>query len=247
MTEAEPDASAAVPAEGGPGAVGRIPGALFSPVVTFSAIARRPTWVAPLAIWIAVSLFFSLVLLPRVDFDRMIRGSLEKRGTTLPEERIQTIIERQKAIAPVLYNATAVASPVVVSLLVALVLWGAFKAFGWDLTFRQSFGATTHGFLPAVVGSLLFLPVLLRQTTVNPRTMGDLFLSNLGFLVDRQTSPSVHAILQSIDLFSLWTLVLLVIGFSTAARVSRGAAAGVIGAFWGLFVLGKAGFAAIFG
>lgn len=225
----------------------RIPGAVFSPVATFESIARRPTWIAPLVIWTAVSLSFTFVLLPRVDFDRMIRGSIEKRGTTLPEERIQSIIERQKAIAPVLYHTTAVVSPAAMSLLVALVFWGAFKAFGWDVTFRQSFGATTHAFLPAVVGSLLFLPVLLRQPSVDPRTMGDLFLSNLGFLVDRQASPAVHAILQSIDLFSLWTLGLLVIGFSTAARVSRGAAAGVIGAFWGLFVLAKAGFAAVFG
>ncbi len=247
MMDIGAEASETAPAAHDPGAIARIPGALFSPVVTFSAIARRPTFALPLVLWIAVSVIFSLALLPRVDFDRMIRGSLEKRGTTLPEARVQTIIERQKSIAPVLYNSTAVVSPVVVSLLVALVFWAAFKAFGWDLTFRQSFGATAHAFLPAVVGSLLFLPVLIRQGSVDPRTMGDLFLSNLGFLVDRQTSPSVHAILQSIDLFSLWTLALLVIGFSAAARVSRGAAAGVIGAFWGLFVLGKAGFAAVFG
>jgi hypothetical protein len=237
----------APPAGAEVGAIGRIPGALFSPVATFQSIARRPTWLPPLVLWIAVSLLFTSVLLPRVDIERMVRGQLEKRGGNVPEERVQSIVERQKAIAPVLYNVTAVVSPVVVSLVVAVVFWGAFKAFGWDLTFRQSLGAIVHAFLPAIVSVLLFLPVIVRQSSVDPRTMGDLLMSNLGFLVDRRTSPAVHSILQSFDLFSIWTIVLLVIGLSAAARTSRRAAAGVVGALWGLFVLGKAGLAAVFG
>jgi hypothetical protein len=129
--------------------------------------------------------------------------------------------------------------------LVAAVFWGAFKAFGWDLTFRQAFGVTTHAFLPGVLGSLVFIPVLLGQQSVDPTTLGDLLRSNLGFLVDRKAA-ALHAVLQSIDIFSLWTLALLVIGFATSARVSRKAAAGIIVVIWALLVLGKAGFAAIF-
>jgi hypothetical protein len=250
MTEsAEPSAPAASPGPppGEVGAVARVPGALFSPVRTFESIARRPTWLPPLLVWIAVSFAFTNVMLPRIDFDRLIRSQFEKRNVTVPEERIQTIVASQKRSAPIIYNASAVVIPVVFSLLVALVCWGAFKAFGWDLTFRQSFGATTHAFLPLVVSTLIFLPVLLRQESVDPRTMGDLLLSNLGFLVDRSSSPAVHSILQSIDIFSIWTAVLLVIGLSAAARIRRGGAAGVVIGLWVLLILIKAGFAAIFG
>jgi hypothetical protein len=70
--------------------------------------------------------------------------------------------------------------------------------------------------------------------------------SNLGFLVDSK-SAALHSILSSLDVFSFWTLALLVIGFAASARVSRKAATGVIVAIWALLVLGKAGFAAIFG
>jgi len=229
------------------GAVARIPGVFFSPVRTFESIARRPTWLAPLLLWIAVSLAFTNVMLPRIDFDRLVRSQFEKRNVSIPEERIQTIVAKQKSSAPVLYNALGVVLPAVTALVVALVCWGAFKAFGWDLSFRQSFGATTHAFLPAVLASVVFLPVIFKQDSIDPRTMGDLLMSNLGFLVDRTSSPPVHAILQSIDVFSLWTLVLLVIGLSTAARVRRGAAAGVVVTLWVLVVVIKAGFAALFG
>jgi hypothetical protein len=41
-------------------------------------------------------------------------------------------------------------------------------------------------------------------------------------------------------------LILLVIGFSLAAKVSRKSAAAVVIVVWILFVLGKVGFAALF-
>jgi len=227
------------------GSVARIPGALFSPTRTFESIARRPTWFPPLLLWTALSIVVTFLILPRIDYDRMIRGALEKRGQTLPEERVQSIIEGQKKMAPVLYGGIAVVAPTVVSLIVTLVFWGAFKAFGWDATFRQAFGATAHGFLPGVLGSLILIPVLMGRETVDPRNMGDLLRSNLGFLVD-PASKMLHSLAQSLDIFSIWSLALLVIGYSAAAKVSRKAAAGVIVTLWAVFVLAKAALAGLF-
>jgi FtsH-binding integral membrane protein len=61
-----------------------------------------------------------------------------------------------------------------------------------------------------------------------------------------RNKAALHALLQSVDLFSIWTLILLVIGFSLAAKVSRKSAAAVVIVVWILFVLGKVGFAALF-
>lgn len=225
---------------------GRIPGVFFSPVRTLESIARRPTWLLPLLLWTFVSMTVTSILIPRIDFDRMMRARLEKGGQTVPEERIQTAVAMQKRLAPILYNAIAFVTPTILSLLVAAVFWGSFKSFGWDLAYKQAFGVTTHSFLPGVLGSLIFIPVLLRQQSADPTTLGDLLRSNLGFLVDRK-SAVLHALLQSIDVFSFWTLALLVVGLAAAARVPRKTAAGVVIAVWILFVLGKAGFAGLFG
>lgn len=228
------------------GAVARIPGVLFSPTKTFESIARRPTWLAPLILWTAFSLIITAVILPRVDYDHLIRSSFERRGQTVPEDRIQSIVETQKRIAPMIYGGIAAVTPTAISLLVALVFWGAFKAFGWDATFRQSFGATTHSFVPGVLASLLLLPILIRKEMVDPQNLGDMLRSNLGFLVERDSSKVLHSALQSIDLFSFWSLALLVLGFSAAAKVSRKSAAGVILTIWLLFVAIKSGLAALF-
>jgi Yip1-like protein len=227
------------------GAMARIPGALFSPAKTFESIARRPTWLPPLVLWTIFSIAVTAVILPRVDYEKIIRASFERRGQTIPEDRLQSIVESQKRIAPKIYGAIAVVTPAIISLLIALVFWGAFKAFGWDATFQQSFGVTTHAFLPGILASVLLLPLIVRQETVDPQNLGDLLRSNLGFLVD-SSSKVLHSLAQSIDLFSFWSLALLIVGFSAAARVSRKAAAGVIVTLWLLFVLGKAGLSALF-
>ncbi len=235
----------AAPAPGGPGAIARLAGVFFSPVRTFRAIAQRPTWLAPLILWIALAVAISIALAPKIDWEKMIRAKIEKSGQTVPEERIASIVERQKRMGPIFYNVGAVVAPPLISLLVAAIFFGSFKAFGSDLSFSQSFGVTTHGFLPGVLGSLLLLPVLLRQESLDPSAVGDLLHSNLGFLVERD-SKVLHSLAQSVDLFSFWSLALFVIGFAEAARVSRGRSAGIVVTLWALFVLGKAGVAAIF-
>ena len=64
--------------------------------------------------------------------------------------------------------------------------------------------------------------------------------------MDRKANPVLHSLLQSLDAFSIWVIVLLVLGYAIAAKVSRGKAAGLVVTLWALYVLGKAGFTALF-
>jgi Yip1 domain len=227
-------------------ALGRIPGALFSPVKTFASIARRPTWLPPLILWTICSLAVTFVVLPKIDYERIIRDAMEKRGQTVSEDRMQSIVEGQAKIGNIVGMAWGALAPTFISLLLAAIYLGAFKAFGWDMKFRQALGVTTHAFVPAVVGTLLVIPVISQREQVDPRGMADLVRSNLGFLVSRTDSPALYSLLSSIDVFSFWVMALLTVGFSEATGVSRGKAAGVVVSLWALYVLGKTGWAAAF-
>jgi hypothetical protein len=240
------------PAPPSPGAgssdsgLARLPGVFFSPVATFESIARRPTWLAPLLLWTAMSIAVTAALLPKIDYEQLTRQAFQQRGQTVPEERLASIVEQQKKFGGILGWVAGAASPAVISLLVAVVIWGAFKAFGWDTRFSQAFGVTTHAFLPGVLKSAFLLFLITRQETVNPQALGDLLSSNLGFLVPRDSSKPLHSLLQSFDIFSLWSLCLFVIGFAAAARVKRGGAAGVIVTLWLLVVAFAVAWNAIF-
>ena len=227
-------------------ALARVPGVFFSPVRTLESIARRPTWLAPLILWTAMSVGVTAVLLPKIDYDQLTRQAMQSKGQTVSEDRMASIVEQQKKFGGIFGWVFGVASPAVVSLLVAVVLWGAFKAFGWDARFSQSFGVTTHAYLPGVLKAVFLLFLITRQETVNPQAIGDLLRSNLGFLVPRDSSKPLHSLLQSLDIFSLWSLCLFVVGFAAAAKVKRGSAAGIIVTLWLLTVAIGVGWNMIF-
>ncbi len=227
-------------------AAGRIPGAFFSPVRTFESIARRPTWLAPLLLWTILSVATTAILLPKIDYEQVIREAIQRRGQTVPENQMASIVERQKKFGSIFGWVGGAASPVVLSLLVAVVIWGSFKVFGYDARFPQAFGVTTHAYLPGVLKGAFLMFLVSRQETVNPQNLGDLLSSNLGFLVPADSSKALHALLQSFDIFALWVVVLLVIGFAAAAKTRRGAAAGIIGTLWLLTIAVRVGWNALF-
>jgi len=64
------------------------------------------------------------------------------------------------------------------------------------------------------------------------QTLATLVRSNLGFLADFKANPISFALLSSVDIFSIWYVVLLIIGFAYVSRLSRAKTAMVIVSLW---------------
>ena len=224
----------------------RVAGVFASPGPTFESIARRPGWVLPLVISTILSIAATAAILPRIDFESVIREKMAERHTSVPEDRMEQIVATQKKVGPMFGYASALLAPTIFTLVLALILWLAFKAFGWETSFRQAFGVTAHALLPSIFGSMLLIFFATRQDTINPADIRDLTHANAGFLVDRHENPVLHSLAGSVDLISVWMFGLLVIGFGAAANVSRRKAAILIGSLWLVLVLGKAAWAAVF-
>jgi hypothetical protein len=95
---------------------------------------------------------------------------------------------------------------------------------------------------------LLAIPVVLARDEVGMDEVrsGSFVKSNLAALAGDETSAPLRALLGSIDLFSIWTVALLALGFRLVAGVSRGSAWGVVLTLWALYVAGKAALATLF-
>jgi hypothetical protein len=229
-------------------AAGRLLGVLVSPGATFRSIAARPTWWLALLVIALTTLGVGLLAAPRIDYEDLIRQQVAKSGRDVPQEQLDKQIEITKKIRTPLTIAQAVVAPLFLALL-ALVPWALFKLQGSDVDYARSFAVTVHSWMPQIVSALLSIPVILSRPSLGYAEVRNGFLkSNLGsFLVTADTRPALAAVLSSLDVFTLWTLILLILGFRESARVSTAKAAVTLIILWLLLVGIKVGFAAAFG
>lgn len=230
----------------------RIARVLWAPTETFRRIGERPTWAVALVVLLALGGIVGYLAVQRIDpGDQrdMVRETLEERG--LRGAELEQALEQGMAINERVAPWTPV-FPVVFGtlayLLVALLFWAAFRLAGGDLGYPHSFSVTLHGFVPQGVAALIAIPVILGQESIDPEAAqrGSFLASNLGFLAPGDASPIVSTLLSSLDLFALWSVVLLTIGYSLVARVSKGVAGGIVVGAWLLWVAIKVGLAVVF-
>ena len=229
---------------------GRVIGALFSPEKTFRSIAERPTWVVPLLLIVGLSLGVGLIMQKKVDQAELVKYQMEKIGVDLGKEQLEKIdreAENQSASRQIvgLVFGSLVAGGAY--FLIAALFLGTLRLTGSEIDFKRSLAVTVHGVLPQGVSLLLNLPLALSRTEISPEEMmsGGLLASSLRPLAP-EDSPVVASLLGSLDFFTIWSVVLLILGYRASARVSTQTATTVVLVLWGLWVLGKAGFAAMF-
>ncbi|MCP4204077.1 MAG: YIP1 family protein [bacterium] len=228
---------------------GRLVGVLVSPVETFAAISGKPTWAVALVVLIVIGLVSGITMMGKIDWAEVTRDSLEAQDREIPEEQLERIIDIQEKAGPALMIGGGLVGQPVVYLLLALVFMVLFKMLGGELSFLGSFSVILHSMMPRAVASLLSIPVILGKDEFGFEELqdGSVLTSNLGAFAPEGAGPALVALLSSFDLFSLWALALLVIGYGVVSKVSRGAAAGGVIALWVVYVLGKVGLSALRG
>jgi uncharacterized membrane protein YfhO len=225
---------------------GRLAGVLLSPVKTFESISARPTWVVALIVLMVVSLIFTLAAIPKIDMAAAIQKQMERQDRQISAEqmeRITQMAEKMKWISPI----TGLMTQAAVYFLLALIFWVLFRLIGDEFSYMHSVAVTTHAFIPQLLSAVLTLPIVFKATALDPEKLrSGLLASNLGFLAGQGTSPFLRSVLSSLDIFSLWTVMLLVVGYSIVAKMRRSTAATVTCGLWLLYILGKAGLTAAF-
>jgi hypothetical protein len=179
----------------------------------------------------------------RVDFAATMRSQLEKQGQLTPEQmettvRISAAFSKGAAIFSPLF-------PVVIVLVVAAMLWFLFRLFGSDGTYRGAISVTAFSWLPLSLASILRASLLATRTSITGEEFATLLKSNLAFLTDMATQPGLFIILGSIDLFVIWALILLTLGFAHLSKFSRARSAALVFSFWFGWVLVMSGLVAV--
>ena len=220
---------------------GRLIGVLVAPGKTFRSIAERPTWAVAFVVLLVLSVVSVLLFFQRIDFGEVMRAQMEAQGQD-PEQ----LPEGMEGFAKGCGMAAALGLPVVFFFLIPAIFL-VFNLLGGQIGYKKSLAVSLHAMMPSAVSAILSIPVLLSREslTLEEVEAQTVLKSNLAFLAPEGAAKALVALLASIDLFSIWMLVLFVIGYQIAAKVSKKTAALVVVGLWALAVLLRVGFAAL--
>ena len=229
--------------------IGRIIGVFTSPKQTFTSIAEKPSWVAPMLLMMILAVVVGGLLNSKMNWAQYIRHKAEEnpRFEQLSEDKKDEAVAGQvKFWAGFSYAVGAVAIPISILIFAGIYLVAFNLMSGAGVRYGQSFAITTHAFLPAAITSVLAMIILPLKTygDVDPENI--VATSLKAYLPETAPKPLL-ALGGSLELFWIWCLVLIAIGFTAAnpRKVKPGAAFGIVFGLWAIWVLAKVAWAAI--
>lgn len=201
-------------------AISRIVGVLFSPKKTFEDVVRKPGWVVPMAVLLLISIGLSVTLARRTDWVEVSKDQIAK--SKFASSRIDQLTEEQKDRV---YEQAATRSRItryvrgfigwpLLLLIVSAIYFGAFKLIGGARTnFATAFAVTTFAHIPMGLRELIAIPVtfLKDPASIDPENF---LASNPAAILGNDIPTWQMVPLAFLDVFGLWALVLMAVGFS---------------------------------
>jgi hypothetical protein len=205
-----------------------------SPSAAFAALKERPNpWLA-LLIVLGIYAAVSYLYMQSVDLPWMLDRQLSQGGNLTDEQRTQAV-DAALQISPAVYGViAAVTTPLsilIVFALVALYLTGVSFATNDGVKYGQWFALVAWSTMPIIFGlgaSFVNLLVVdarfLPQEQLNPLSFGNLF----GLTTEGEGVPISQRILLSLDITTLWSVILQIIGVQVFSQRSIVRAAVVV-------------------
>ncbi len=225
----------------------RLTGIFFSPLRTFADIARKHDWgLVPMLILILVGLAGNGVFLATHDVGEMAMVQMEESGKMdeIPDEQLDTIMKVTKVTTKISMIVGAVVAPPLFAAIIAFLFLIIFKMFGADSTFGQTFTVVVYSWFIYIIKSFLFLILIMFKKVRTFDEMAYFVKSNVAAFVDPESvSKPLMALLSSIDLFTIWVIILMAIGLSAITKKSPYLTGAVVFSLWLVAVVAKVGLA----
>jgi len=230
--------------------VGRLFGALFSPKATFDSIAAKPTWILPVLLGCVLFISVLAIFTQKGGWPSFFQkqNASNTRMEQLPQDQRDKILSSQLKYAPIFGYVEGVVLPFVIALVVALVMWGTFSLMGTTrTTFKTSLAIVAYASLPWAIHGLLSIMVLFLKD-VSTVDIQNIVASNPGALMPDDATKWLTALLSSIDIFAIWNMILLAIGFSATnpKKLKFGSAFVTVLVVWICYTAVKVGLIAMF-
>jgi hypothetical protein len=233
----------------------RVINTFTAPSKTFEDIKRgNKSWWLPFLILALVgyilfaAVYFKIGMQQTVDNQIQLNPKqAESMAQATPQQR-----EMTEKISLYITEGIFIAGPVLVLVITAvgtLVMWGTINfVFGGKAKFGSVFAVWFFASLPGVVKVLLGTIVIFAGATPDSFNIKNYAPTNAGaFLNPLETNKALYALATSLDVITIWTLVLLGMGIAIVAGVKRTSGYIAVFGWWALIVLIGVAVAAVSG
>lgn len=229
----------------------RILGVFTAPAATFESIAEAPHFYLCWGLQIVIAVAYMWFLVQRLGTSELARQSIEQsnRARAMDPATLQTAINASAhyfSYIP-LFGAVGVIAATLV--LAAIFLGVANLLLGFEARFKAVLSVVVHAMLPQTLLALLGALVLGLMADPAAFHYANPLGSNLGFFLDKASTPAfLYAAATHLDLFVLWTVILLALGLSklSGRRGKFASSFWAVFSLWIFYIIVAAGTASVF-
>lgn len=233
----------------------RVGNTFVAPSKTFEDIRRgNRSWWLPFILLALFSYLFFAVISQKVGIQQVVDNQIrmnpkaqEQLAAVTPEQR-----ERANRLSTGFTEGALLAGPLIGMLGAAIVSLGLLGTinfiFGGRAQYGQIFAVSYYAWLPSIVKYLLGMIVIyagIAPETFNIKNFAPTNAAAL-FMDPTSANKALYALASSLDIVTIWVLVLMGMGIATVAGVKRSSGYIAVFSWWVLFVLIGVGWAAAF-
>jgi len=210
---------------------------LWSPGEALFFLSKNPKVLTPILFLTLFSTVTGAVLVTKLDSAELTMRALERSRSNLSDEQ-KAQLRRQMGspVVKVFTFVSAVVGALLVVLIVAGIYFALFTMLGREGSFKAFLSITAYAFVPTIFRSLaaVLSAYVVPPSSLMPDELGS--LSPAVFLDRDAMSPVLFTAVNTIDLVTIWVLILLWIGYGFVTRKSLSKVSRA-GAILGVFLL----------
>ncbi|MFZ1941809.1 MAG: YIP1 family protein [Terracidiphilus sp.] len=233
----------------------RVADTFAAPSKTFEDIKRgNRSWWLPLIIGALASYILFAAVAQKITIAQVVDNQIrmdpkaqERLANASPEQR-----EMGTKFSVWITEGAFIGGPVIGIIgaaVVALVLWGTINfGFGGRSKYGEIFAVSYYAWLPMSLKALLGTIVIYAGMAPESFNIKNFAPTNLGAFLDPvDTNKALYSLATSLDIVSIWTLVLMGMGIAIVAGVKRSSGYIAVFGWWALIVLIGVGWNAMMG
>lgn len=197
------------------GFVQRVVGVFVSPGETFAHLDRKPDWLTPMILIVAVSVVSTIFVLPVAMSERMGQQEEMMLDQGMTREQVDQAMQVGEFFGKTMGFVFAFIGPGIGILLVALLLWFVGNVIlSGQAPYMKVFSVCTYTSLIGLLETIIKTPLMVMKGSVEVQ------LNCSVFLPEDQAQTLLHHVLVSLDIFAIWRFAVLAIGLAAIYRFS---------------------------